>query len=93
MRSVEAIYQHVITGYYMLILSRNNLKYNSITIISIQFSMTTGGVLPGPVILHLSAARWAGLPPSSWKLMVTIEASTLGVSLIIVAVIGTVEIG
>ena len=55
--------------------------------------MTTSGVFPGPVILHLRAARWAGLPPSSRKLIVTIVPSTLGVSLIIVAVRGTVEMG
>lgn len=59
--------------------------------IDIQFSMTTVGVLPGPVILHLRAVRSAGLPPSSWKLIVTVAPSTLGVSLISVAVRGTIS--
>ena len=58
-------------------------------LLCIQFSMMTGGVLPGPVIMHLSEASWAGLPPSRLKLMVILVPSTLGVLLISVADRGT----
>ena len=56
--------------------------------INSQLLNTIGGALPGPVMLHLSEESWLAVPPSSWKLIVTPMSSTLGVSLIIVAVSG-----
>ena len=55
-----------------------------------QLFMMRGGVLPGPVMLHLREESWLELPPSNRKLIVTLISSTLGVSLISVAVRGPV---